>query len=361
MPPFASYLPDFDKDPYLLNCINGTINLKTGMLQAHNPADMITKLAPIRCPASAGDAKCDLWLRCLNRWMSDDQEVISYLQQLGGMCLTGDTSSRVFPIFWGVGKNGKSVFLDTIMELMGDYATPAPDGFLADKTFDTHPTEIADLFGKRLVVAAETKKNMKLRTALVKAHTGDTRLKGRFMRQDYFSFPTTHKIILMTQNLPIIDETSDAIWDRVHALHWKVRIPDNEQDTRLMEKLKQECPGIMAWLVQGCLMWQQVGRLKPTASIVQTNREYREDEDLLKEFIEQTCIFGADLFVPKGRLRNLYDQWAEANSVKYTLGERSFNAYLREKGCKDGQKRIENKNLKCWFGIGLQSQEMPTV
>lgn len=353
--PIVSYQQDYDTDNFLLNCHNGTVNLRNGILQPHTPTDMITKLAPVTCPTKETEAACSLWLRCIDTWMSGDQEAINYLQCLGGMCLTGDTTSRVFPIFWGTGKNGKSCFLDTLMELMGDYATIAPENFLAEKMFDSHPTEIADLAGKRLVIAAETKKNMNLRTSLIKAQTGDTKLKGRFMRQDLFVFTPTHKTILMTQNLPIIDETSDGIWDRVHTMYWKVRIPEHMQDMRLMEKLRQEWSGILSWLIQGCLKWQKIGCLKPTASIQSMNQRYREDEDLLKDFIEQVCIFSPDQYIIKSELRTRYDTWAMNNFVRHTFSERSFNAYMREKGCTEGQKRISGKNHRIWIGVGIQS------
>ena len=183
------------------------------------------------------------------------------------MCLTGDTSSRVFPIFYGVGKNGKSVFLDTLMMLLGDYATIAPRTLLRVTRHEEHATEIACLLRKRMVIASETRKNIKLKAALVKAMTGDARLKARFMRQDYFDFKPTHKTILVTQNLPIIDETSDAIWDRVHKMEWGVRIPDHRQNTHLLEDLREEWPGILKWAVEGCLKWQNDGILIPTKSI----------------------------------------------------------------------------------------------
>ncbi|MBA7529075.1 hypothetical protein ES705_21267 [subsurface metagenome] len=225
-------LEKLDVDPYLFNCDNGTMNLHTGQFHQHRPGDMLTKLAPVTYDEQA---RCELWLKCLDDWMQGDKEKIGYLQRLMGMCLSGDTCARVFPIFYGSGFNGKSVFVDTIRLLMGDYGWEAPQGILAEKQNQSHPTEVASLAGKRLVTVSETKANMVLRTSLVKQMTGDKMLSARFMRQDSFTFEITHKTILSTQNRPRITETSNAIWDRVHLFPWLYRVP---KEARISLKLR---------------------------------------------------------------------------------------------------------------------------
>lgn len=152
--PVAIYSDDFDKNLYLLNCMNGTIDLKTGVLLAHDPTNLITKITNVDYDPNA---QCPLWMNCMSTWMSGDTKMIDYLQRLGGMCLTGDISSRVFVIFHGPGKNGKSVFADTLLEILGDYATIAHETLLEYSKYDRHPTEIADLWGKRLIIASETR------------------------------------------------------------------------------------------------------------------------------------------------------------------------------------------------------------
>jgi len=351
--PITAYAKDFDKDDYSLNVLNGTVDLRTGRLRPHKPDDMITKLAPVSYPIEQRQASIKLWLNCLNTWHRDDKDAIDYLQRLAGMCLTGDTSSRCFPIFYGGGKNGKSVFLDTIMMLMGDYATTAPRTLLKISQNEEHATEIACLLGKRLVIASETKKTMKLKTALVKAMTGDAMIKARFMRQDYFDFQPTHKIILVTQNLPVIDEASDAIWDRVHKMEWSVRIPDDKQNTHLLEDLKKEWSGILKWLVDGCLKWQKDGTLIPTESIRKQTEEYRNDMNPIKAFIDDECIIGSELFVAVTELRQLYDTWANINGYDEKLSTREFSDLMRESGYKKSSNRVNGKVVKCWQGISL--------
>jgi putative DNA primase/helicase len=239
---------------------------------------------------------------------------------------------------------------------MCDYGTIGLEDLLEQKLISQHPCEIADLMGKRLVVVDETKPNMKLRTSLVKRMTGDRLLKGRFMRQNPFSFLTTHKVILTTQNLPVITETSDAIWDRVHLLPWTVRIPDEQQDPHLFDKLCAEKPGITNWLIRGCLKWQQDGCiLRRPVSVETATQQYREESNPLHEFVAECCKAGEDLVVSKRELHDAYNQFAERNGVKWVISARDFNAYFRQSGKKEIVDWQNGKACKCWSGIGLKT------
>ncbi|TKJ32304.1 MAG: hypothetical protein CEE38_23390 [Planctomycetes bacterium B3_Pla] len=350
----STYSNQLDNDQYLFNCDNGTIDLRTGQCREHSPADMITKLAPVTYDPKAG---CRLWLDCLNAWMQGDSDKINYIQRLMGMCLTGDICTRVFPIFHGFGKNGKSVFLDTIRELMGDYAWTAPEDMLAEKSYHVHPTDIASLAGRRLVTLDETKPNMILRTSLVKRMTGDRSLQGRFMRQDFFEFHTTHKTILITQNLPIIKETADAIWDRVRLVPWTYRVPGDKQNPHLVDVLQDEWSGILNWLIEGCLAWQKESYTLPASDVIKTASEtYRQESDPLSDFIEEKVLLDmpVESRIRKSELHAAYKGWAQENEVRYPVSNRSISEYFRTRGIRDGQAKINGKNVKVWFGIGLQ-------
>jgi len=343
-----------DKDQYLLNCENGTIDLRTGQCRQHNPSDMITKLAPVTFDPQAD---CPLWLACLNTWMEIDGDKIGYLQRLMGMCLTGDICTRVFPIFHGSGKNGKSVFLDTIRELMGDYAWMAAEDLLAEKSYYVHPTEVASLAGRRLVTLDESKPNMILKTSLVKRMTGDRSMQGRFMRQDLFEFHTTHKTILITQNLPIIRETADAIWDRVRLVPWSYRIPEEQRNPHLIDELRAEWPGILNWLIEGCLAWQKESYKLPASDVIKAASEkYRRESDLLSDFIEEKVLLDMpeESKVRKSELYAVYTEWAKENEIIHPLSKRSISKYLGERNIRDGIVRIDGKTARVWFGIGLQ-------
>lgn len=355
--PIAAYAEDFNKDPFLLNVIDGTVDLRTGDLRPHNPDDMITQLAPVEYQPNQKKPDAPLWFKCLDTWHRGDKDTIDYLQRLAGLCLTGDTTSRVFPIFHGSGKNGKSVFLDTLMLMLGDYATVAPRTLLKVGQYEEHPTELAGLVGKRFVVASETSEDMKLRLDLIKAMTGDQMMRARLMQKDYFEFTPTFKTILVTQNLPTITESSDAIWDRVQKVEWGVRIPDDQQDTNLIDKLKAERTGILRWAINGCLRWQNDGILVPTEAIRMGTNEYKNDQNPLAQFIEEECIVSSKdvtaLVVPVAELKSVYDVWARLNGYDDKLSAAVFSKMLRKSGYTKMSQRVHGKVVKCWIGIGL--------
>lgn len=349
-------LDDLDADPYLFNCDNGTIDLHTGQFRNHQPGDMITKLAPVKYDEQA---RCELWLKCLDEWMQGDSDKIGYLQRLMGICLTGDNCARVFPVFYGSGFNGKSVFVDTNRLLMGDYGWEAPQGLLTEKQYQSHPTEIASLAGKRLVTVSETKANMKLRTSLVKQMTGDQTMSARFMRQDSFTFKTTHKTILSTQNRPRIMETSNAIWDRVQLCDWLYRIPKEDRIPHLTEQLKTEWPGILNWLLEGCRKWQEEGfLLEPPESIKTATQEYRESSDILGDFVDETLRLNMpeSSTVRVRELYNCYRAYATEHKIEHPINVRNFNEYFRTRGVRYGVTTRNEKSVKVWFGIGLQDE-----
>lgn len=302
---------DLDADPWLLNCGNGSLSLKgSPKLRPHAATDNCTRLIPANYHA---DAECPLWLAFLDRVMDGDTETIEYLQRLVGLCLTGDVNTQVFPCLYGSGANGKSVFADLVLWLLADYAGIAPDSLLTVSAHAEHPTEIAGLCGKRLVVATENDEGKRLRVGLVKRMTGDATLTGRFMRQDYFTFPRTHKTWLVTNHKPSVSESKDAIWRRMHLVPFGVTIPEAERDEQLLDKLKAEADGILAWAVGGCSAWQRVG-LNPPKAVQDATREYRDESDALADFLSDTCIVNGreDNTVSRNRLRSKYVEWCKS-------------------------------------------------
>jgi putative DNA primase/helicase len=351
--PMATYSKFFDCDPYKFNALDWRINLKPGGgVSPQQPEHFMTKLGGCKFDETA---TCPTWIRCVNEWMSKDKSKVEYLQRILGRCLTGDTAgSRVFPIFHGGGYNGKSVCLDAIIEILGDYATLGAEDLLAEKRLPQHPCDIADLKGRRLVVLDETKPGMKLRTSLVKRMTGDKGLKGRLMRQNFEDFKITHTTILITQHRPIITETADAIWDRVHLLSWDEQYPPENRDTKLAEKLKAESPGILNWLIEGCRKWQADHNIiiKPE-SVEAATMLYREESDPLAEFVEERCRFADNLTITKKEIRDEYEKWA-AEKTGFTFSRQRFNEYLRERGAWDDTVKVSGKAVKVFKGIGLQ-------
>lgn len=308
-PAFVVTAAELDADPWTLNVDNGLLDLRSGKMLSHDPAQLVSKIAATRYDS---DATCPTWQAFLDRSTAGDPDLQRYLQRLVGLCLTGDITEQVFPVIYGPGGNGKSVFADFVHWLLGEYATVAPDSLVTVNAGQEHPTEIADLAGRRLVVATETEEGKRLRVALIKKMTGDATLKGRKMRQDFFEFRRTHKTWLITNHRPAIRESKNAVWRRLHLIPFTVVIPRAEQDRNLLGKLRDEAPGVLAWAVRGCLDWQRDG-LEPPRAITSATRQYRRDSDPLADFIRDCCVVDGEheTFVTRKEIAAKYLAWCE--------------------------------------------------
>jgi putative DNA primase/helicase len=231
-----SILPaDLDANAWLLNCLNGTVDLRTGRLREHRRDDCITKICPVDFDPAA---ECLRWVEFLGCIFGNAANLIRFVQKFLGYRLTGDIREQLLLIFWGVGCNGKSTLLDIVTWLMGDYAGEAPPNLLTERRgSDEHPCEIADLCGRRLVVASENEKGRRMRIGLMKMITGNARLKARFNRKDYFKFDRTFEPLLVTNNKPRIRENTKAVWRRIRLVPFNIVIPDAEIDPVLPDKL----------------------------------------------------------------------------------------------------------------------------
>ena len=293
--PGIPVLPDqMDCDQFLLNVQNGTIDLKTGKLREHRRGDLITRLAPVDY---AKGAKCPTWLKVLETIFAGDNELIQFWQRVCGICLTGDVSTQMLPVLYGAGANGKSTILGVLLEILGpDYAIAAPPGLLTVKKGERHPTELAALFGKRLVVDSETAEGARFNETLVKQLTGGDKISARRMKEDFWTFNPTHKLLLCTNHKPTIGETKNAIWRRVKLIPFNVAIPEAEQDSKMPERLRLEYPGILAWCVEGCLDWLELG-LDIPSSVADATRQYRDEQDVLAEFLASECTVMQGVYV----------------------------------------------------------------
>jgi putative DNA primase/helicase len=313
-----------NKDPMLFNCKNGTIDLKTGKLRGHSPRDLLTQMAPYKYRPAATAPQ---WAKFLKE-VTPDADVRVFLQRFVGYCLTGSVTARMFVVLFGGGRNGKSVFLRVLQTILGAYAISAAPTLLMARDSEAHPTEVADLFGVRLAIASEVKKGRVFDEEQVKRLTGNDTLKARRMREDFWEFTPTHKLILATNHKPRVKDTSDSFWDRIALVPFTVRI--EKVDPGLLDKLLAEAEGILAWAVKGCLAWRQHGLILPKA-VREATREYRESEDGVGKFVEERMIRGVNLTITNDDLHRAVKGWCEKNNL-FVFSERLIAERLLELG-----------------------------
>jgi len=331
---------DLDADPWLLNCPNGTLDLRTGKLREHRREDLLTKLCPTPFDPSAG---CHEWEIATRAILDGNPEMIAYAKRLCGHALTGDVREQILPIPWGDGSNGKSLWFDTLLAVWGpDYAGVAPSELLMLRRGDTHPTTLAGLFGKRLVVASESGEGCRLNEALVKTLTGGEAITARRMREDYWTFPPTHKLFFVTNHRPEVRGSDHGIWRRLKLIPFVVKFwdPDKSEkgephlkaDKTLKEKLLVEATGILAWCVRGCLDWQASGLQEPKGVTLATE-DFRGESDLIARFIGECCHLGKDLKSKASAVYKRYCSWHEAAGEDgKPISHKKFGQQLRRKG-----------------------------
>lgn len=337
---------DLDPDPMLLNVLNGTLDLRTGSLRPHDPADLITKLAPVEFQPNA---TCPGFHRFLDRVLPDPA-LRAFLQHAVGYSLTGLTTEQVLLFLYGLGSNGKTTLLELFHCLLGDYAVKADASSLLVRRNESPRNDLAALVGARLVTASEANEGARLDEAMVKALTGGDRITVRKLYADYFTFTPTFKIVLAANHKPTITSTGLAIWRRIRLLPFTVTIPEAERDPRLLDTLQQELPGILTWAVEGCVAWQREGLQAPPAVCTATEG-YRSEMDLLAPFLEERCEVGNGFAVAVGDLYAAYVLWAERNGERHPLGKKAVGLRLAEhgfEGRKDGQGR------RWWDGLKLR-------
>lgn len=303
-----------DRDPWLLNVRNGVIDLRTGGLREHRAEDLITKLADVEYRGMEADAGA--WQRVVEEICREDglevgqRHVSAFLRRWFGYCATGIVREQVFVVHWGGGSNGKSTMLETIGHVLGDYAGTAAPGLIASADRgDKHPTEIAALWGKRMVTAYETKEGVQLREDFVKQATGGDKLAARFMREDFFEFAPTHKLQLLTNSKPIVKGQDHGIWRRVRLVAYLEKFGSEEEvksgeaqrlkDMALGEALTTEAgrSEVLAWIVRGAVEWARGGLAAP-AAVIEASEAYRNEQDRVRQFVHECCELGEGMTEP---------------------------------------------------------------
>jgi putative DNA primase/helicase len=300
----AATTDQWDADPWLLNTPAGTVDLPTGEMRPARIDDYITKLTAI-----APGGKCPTWEKFLSRVTGDDQELIAFLRRICGYCLTGITIEHALFFLHGPGGNGKSVFLRTVADILGDYHTAAAIETFTISKSERHPTDLAHLRGARLVTATETKGGRGWAESKIKLLTGGDKIAARFMRGDFFEYVPSFKLIIAGNHMPGLHSVDEAIRRRFHLIPFSVTIPTGERDRQFFEKLKPEWPGILSWMIQGCLEWQ-AGGLQPPEVVRNATGAYLQAEDVTATWIDERCQLDPQAWEPTAKLFASWAAWA---------------------------------------------------
>ncbi len=344
--PIARTRDAFDRDPYALNVANGTIDLRSGRLRSHRPDDMITMLASVTYDDVA---PCPRWESFLAQVLPD-LDVRAWLQRFVGYCLTGDVREQVLAFAFGAGANGKSVLLDVLLGVLGDYGLRAAPDLVLAKHGEAHPTEVADLEGRRLVVCSEIEQGRAWAESTIKRITGDTTITARRMREDFYSFPATHKLVIAANTRPTVRGTDYAIWRRMRLVPFEVTIPEADRDRELVAKLMTEAPGILAWAVRGCLEWQRLGLGDP-AAIAAATAGYRAEQDVLGHWIADECVLADSAWTATAALYSSYSAWCRSTG-REPWSRETMRARLLERDGLTDRRTMHGRGLA---GIGLRS------
>lgn len=273
-----------NSDPYLLNVINGTVDLRTGLKRDHQREDLITQMANVSFDASA---KCPQFLNTLSMAFAKDEKLTKYVQVVTGYSLLAMIDEHLLLILHGNGMNGKSTFTNTVMEILGDYGITANESLLMASKHDQHPTEKADLYQRRFVTISEPAQGRRLNEGLVKELTGDRVVKARRMREDFWGFSPTHTFWMATNHRPRIRGTDEGIWRRIKLIPFEVdlRLVTTPKPGFVDTLVRDEGPGILNWMIEGALDYQRNGleSFEPDA-VKAATAEYRTDEDEFGRF-----------------------------------------------------------------------------
>jgi putative DNA primase/helicase len=327
---FAVTADHWDRDPFLLGTPGGTVELRTGTLRPADPKDAISRLTAV-APADAPD--CPLFMAFLREATGDDDALIRFLQQFLGYCLCGSTREHALLFVHGGGGNGKTVLLNTVSWIMGAYAMASAMDAFVEVRGEKHTTDIAMLHGARLVTASEIAKGRTWNENLIKALTGGDPVTARFMRQDNFTFTPTFKLVVIGNHKPRLQSVNEATRRRFNIVPLD-RTPANP-DPQLDEKLRAEAPGILRWMIDGCLDWQESNGLVRPQSVLAATEEYFATQDLLGQWLEDECD------VEPG------NQWKSEKSGALFA---SWSDYAKRSG--------ENPGSKVGFADELKQREM---
>lgn len=367
---------DLDRHPYLLNCRNGVVNLRTGELLPHDHMLLITKLCHVDYELHA---QCPRFLQFLEWAMGGEKNpdaeppesatrLVAFLQRAFGYCLTSDVSEKAAFVFFGPkGNNGKTTLLTVFRKLLAEYSAQISiDTLMMTHTQDAASrADLADLRGARLVTTSEVEKEHRLSEGKLKyitAGMGDIKACRKY--ENPIEFPATHKLIMDCNHRPVVRGTDDAVWRRLKPIPFEITIAEDDPafDKNLAYKLIAEGPGILAWAVRGCQVWAREGLGDPP-EITQANISWREHDDPLAEFFHDCCQTEVQAWVRCAELSDTYSWWCKANHERFPLSRENFGDRIQARGFRQLRSRrsADNKQMRTWEGLRVREDVVKLV
>ncbi len=340
---------ELDPHPWLLNVLNGTVDLRTGQLRPHCRDDLLTRLAPINYDP---EARSEVWEKFLRDATGGDAAFAAFLQRAAGYSLTGDTSEEVLFFVYGPEATGKTTYIEALKATLGDYATTADfEAFLARPQVGAVRNDIARLAGARLVASVEVDEGKKLAQGLVKQLTGGDTVTARFLYQEQFEFQATFKLWLAANHAPKVSHHDGALWRRILRVPFEQTIAKERRDPQVKAYLSDPArggPSVLAWAVRGCLAWQREGLGVPGA-VTNSTEAYRAEMDPLKEFLADRALLDPSAWAKASELWAAYIAWAR-EAGEHPVSRLEYADSLRARGCSEDRK----KNVgRLWRGVGL--------
>ena len=338
---------EFDKEDMLLNTESGYVDLSSGELHDH---DIDKKFSHQTVAEYSDNVDAPLWEKFLNQIFNNDEELIHYVQKAIGYSFTGSVDEQCLFILNGRGRNGKSVFSNVVSDVAGNYAKQMNVQTIVAKKNQSGSanSDVARLEGARIVTSSELNEGDRFDESLVKQLTGGDKILARFLYGSEFEYKPKFKIWMATNHLPIIRGTDDGIWRRIKIIPFNIQIPKEKVDKKLEYKLKAEYTGILNWIVQGAIMWQQEGLEDPEA-VTKVIETYRAEMDPLDAFLEECCTTGQNYSIKAREMYDAYHEWAK-ESEEYKM---SLNKFGREMS----KKLLRVKRRDGWYYVGLKLKE----
>jgi putative DNA primase/helicase len=346
-PEIAIREDQLDRDRWLLNVTNGTIDLQTSRFLKHKKSDYITKLSQVEFHRKATAPR---WESFLSEIFDGDKALIGFIRRAIGYTLTGDTREHCLFFCYGQGRNGKSTFLEVIRELMADYSIQSDFSTFQSTRNDGPRHDLARMRGARLVTAIEARGDRSFDETVIKQMTGGDTVTARHLYESSFEFRPQFKLWLAANHLPLVREQTEAFWSRILMIPFTVVIPPHKRKKNLAKQLIKELPGILNWAIKGCEEWRRNGLMAPD-TVRKAIDEYKEEYDVVSEFFVARCALDRHEWTTRAALYQAFVDWWQETRGRNPLSHTAFNRLISERSDITPRKR---EGTRGWRGVGIR-------